>query len=201
MPAKTQSSDGMHQTRARLVESAAALFSRQGYGGTGIKTVLASAEAPYGSLYHFFPGGKQELGVAALQFGGEQYRRQIEAFHPAGSDPVEATERSFEHAADLLVTTDYEDACPIATMALEAANTHESLREAAAAAFQSWLEVLQARFAEAGIATERAREVAVECFCLMEGSVLLARTTRSPDPVHIAGRAAAALVSAALDES
>ncbi|WP_161895449.1 TetR/AcrR family transcriptional regulator [Gordonia spumicola] len=194
MTSSTRTSD----TRTRLVESAASLFSKQGYGGTGIKTVLADAEAPYGSLYHFFPGGKEDLGVAALRFGGERYRKQIEAFHPAGADPVEATERSFQHAADLLAATDYEDACPIATMALEAANTHESLRVAAAEAFESWLDVLAARFAEAGMTPARAREVAVECFCLMEGAVMLARTTRSPEPLHVSGRAAASLVTAAL---
>ncbi len=199
--APTRASDDTRETRTRLVESAAELFSKQGYGGTGIKTVLADASAPYGSLYHFFPGGKQDLGVAALKYGGERYRSQVEAFHPVGSDPVEATTRSFEHAADLLVTTEFSDACPIATMALEAANTNDALRQAAAEAFESWLDVLETSFAEAGVADERAREVAVECFCLMEGSVLLARTTRSADPVHIAGRAAASLVSAALAEA
>ncbi|MGV9861035.1 TetR/AcrR family transcriptional regulator [Rhodococcus koreensis] len=193
--------DNPRETRVRLIESAAELFSRQGYGGTGIKTVLASAEAPYGSLYHFFPGGKEELGAAALTYGGARYREQIEAFHPPGRDVVEATTASFAHAAELLEATDYADACPIATIALEAANTHEALRKAAAAAFESWLDVLAQRFTEAGIDAERAREIAVEGFCLMEGAVLLARTTRSPEPVRIAGRAAASIVAAALADA
>ena len=33
-------------TRVRLLESATDLFSRQGFGATGIKAVLAAAEAP-----------------------------------------------------------------------------------------------------------------------------------------------------------
>ena len=44
--------------------AAAELFRRQGYVATGIKAILTAAEAPYGSMYHFFPGGKAELDGA-----------------------------------------------------------------------------------------------------------------------------------------
>lgn len=180
------------------MESATELFSRQGFGATGIKAVLAAAEAPYGSLYHFFPGGKQELGAAALAHGGARYRELLESVYPPGADVVEATADSFVQAAGMLEETDYGYACPIATIALEVANNDELMRTAAAEAFESWLEVLQERFTTAGMTAERAREVAVEIFCLIEGSVLLARTTRSSAPLHTAGRAATNAVAAGL---
>ncbi|NMO03537.1 TetR/AcrR family transcriptional regulator [Gordonia sp. TBRC 11910] len=201
MTTAAEAPEDRRQTRTRLIESAAALFSRQGYGGTGIKTVLADAEAPYGSLYHFFPGGKVELGAAALTYGAAEYRAQIEVFHPPGSDPVEATRTSFEHAAEIMVSSDYTHTCPVATTALEASSTHEPLRQAAAAAFDSWLDVLETRYVEGGIAPGLAHDLAVQCLCLMEGAVLLSRTSRSPDPLHIAGRAATALITAALVQS
>ncbi|MBO0856298.1 MAG: TetR/AcrR family transcriptional regulator [Nocardia sp.] len=186
------------ETRDRLVESAVDLFSRQGFGATGIKAVLTAAEAPYGSLYHFFPGGKQELGAAALTHGGKRYRELLESVYPPGADVVEATANSFVQAAELLENTDYGYACPIATIALEVANNDELMREAAAAAFESWLEVLGQRFIAAGMSAERAREVAVEVFCLIEGAVLLSRTVRSSAPLHTAGRAATNAVAAGL---
>src|SRR6201986_4448555 len=71
-------------TRVRLVESAAELFSREGFGATGIKAVLAAAAAPYGSLYHFFPGGKEEIRAASLTHGGERWRGLAESVVPAG---------------------------------------------------------------------------------------------------------------------
>lgn len=185
-------------TKARLLESATDLFSRQGFGATGIKAVLAAAEAPYGSLYHFFPGGKQELGAAALTYGGERYRALLASVYPEDADVVEATADSFVRAAEMLEETDYGYACPIATIALEVANNDEMMREAAAAAFESWLALLQERFKAAGMTAERARDVAVEIFCLIEGAVLLARTIRSSVPMHTAGRAATGLVSAGL---
>jgi len=190
--------EGQLSTRERLVESALALFRRQGYAATGVKAVLAVAKTPYGSLYHWFPGGKQELGVAAVAHGGAQYRALIELQYPAGVDVIKATADSFVAAADMLEATDYADACPIATIALEVANTDEPMRIAAAEAFESWLAVIEQRFVAAGMTKERAREVAVEIFCLIEGAALLSRTTRSSAPLHIAGRTAANAVAAGI---
>lgn len=103
---------------------------------------------------------------------------------------------SFVRVAEMLEATDYEEACPIATIALEAANNDELVQTAAAAAFGSWPEVLEERFTTAGMTLERAREVAVEIFCRIEGAVLPACTTRSSASLHTAGWAATDVVAA-----
>jgi len=185
-------------TRERILAASEELFRRQGYAGTGVKAILAASQAPYGSLYHFFPGGKEELGVAALRAGGVTYRELVEAFFVPGGDVVAATRAFFQGAAELVEATGYADACPIATVALEVASTSEPMREAAAEAFESWLLVLTERFVDAGIGPERAREVAVELFCAIEGAFLLSRTTRSTEALAVAGRAAASTVAGAL---
>jgi AcrR family transcriptional regulator len=185
-------------TRARLVESAAALFKRYGYAATGVKAVLAAAGAPYGSLYHFFPGGKEQLGIAAVAHNGALGRARIDSEFPLGTDVVEAAAAAFVAAAAEVEATGYTDACPIALVALEVASSDEPMRMAAASAFESWLEVLEQRLTAAGIRSDRARDLAVELFCLMEGARLLALTTRSSAPLHIVGRAAADAVAAGL---
>ena len=188
-------------TRERLVESSVELFRRRGYAGTGLKAILAASHAPFGSLYHFFPGGKEELGVAALRAGGATYRELVEAIYADGIDVVTATTNFYEGAAAVVEETNFADACPIATVALEVASTNEPMRNAAAEVFESWLAVLEQRFAGAGIEPRRARELAVELFCAIEGAFLLSRTTRSVEPIMIAGRAAADSVRAALQAS
>lgn len=198
MPTTVSTAEDQRGTRTRLVESAAALFSRRGYAATGVKAVLAEAAAPYGSLYHWFPGGKQELGVAALEHGGARYRELLNQAYPADKDVVSATAASFKLAAEILETSDYDYSCPIATIALEIANTDEPMRVAAAEAFESWLEILQQRFVAAGMTKKRARDVAVEVFALMEGALLLARTTRTTAPLLTAGKAARKTVAEAL---
>ena len=52
------------------MDSSAELFRRQGYTATGIKQILAAANAPFGSLYHFFPGGKEQLGAETIRASG-----------------------------------------------------------------------------------------------------------------------------------
>ena len=82
-------------TRQRLITAAAELFRRQGYAATGIKAILTAAGAPYGSLYHFFPGGKADLGVAVIEEGGLAYRALVAMFFHDDVDPVDATEQFF----------------------------------------------------------------------------------------------------------
>lgn len=201
MSSKSTKADDQPATRDRLVESALALFSRNGYSATGVKAVLSAANTPYGSLYHWFPGGKQELGVAALDHGGTVYRRLLEERYPPDRDVIEATEKSFLELAEILVASEYGYACPIATIALEVASNDEAMRNAAHDAFQSWLDFLRDRLLAEGLSKPKAEELAVELLCLMEGSMLLARTAKSTDAVKIVGRAAAKAVSSAIAEA
>src|SRR5437763_14916446 len=106
-------------TRERLVATSAELFRRQGFAGTGVKQIVAEASAPFGSLYHFFPGGKEQLGAEVIRWSGAMYGQLIGLFFTPGADPVEATRNFFAAAGQTLVETDYADACPIATVALE----------------------------------------------------------------------------------
>jgi AcrR family transcriptional regulator len=192
-PTATQSG-----TRDRILTAASELFRRHGYAATGLKAILSAGDAPYGSLYHFFPGGKEELGVAVLEAGGVTYRELVESIFTPDADVAQATGDFFERAAELVEATQFADACPIATIALEVASANEPMRQAAAAAFDSWLAVLAYRLVRAGIPAPRARELAIQMFCAIEGAFLLSRTTRSAEPIRIAGRAATASVRAAL---
>src|SRR5271156_183542 len=112
-------------TRERLVESSAELFRRQGYTGTGIKQILAAANAPFGSLYHFFPGGKEQLGAETIRTSGAMYMQLFALIAAQAPDVLSAVGEFFAGAAETLRETDYEDACPIATVALEVASTNE----------------------------------------------------------------------------
>lgn len=188
----------MVTTRDRIVNASTELFGRQGYAGTGIKAILAASDAPFGSLYHFFPGGKEALGAEAIRAGGTTYRLLVEAVFGAGVDVVEATRQFFEGAAEMIEVTNFADACPIATVALEISSVSEPMRQASADAFESWLAVLQLRFGEAGVEADRARELAIELFCALEGAFLLSRATRDKTPILVAGRAATRAVDSAI---
>ena len=73
-------------TRERILYASAELFRRQGYGGTGLKQVVAQAGAPFGSLYHFFPGGKEQLADEVLRTSGRFFLALYESISAAAPD-------------------------------------------------------------------------------------------------------------------
>jgi len=188
----------MAGTRERIVDSSAELFRRQGYTGTGVKQIVTAASAPFGSLYHFFPGGKEQLGEEVLRWSGQMYLQLFVTVAGEAPDVATGVERFFAGAAETLEETGYADACPIATVALEVASTNEPLRQATADVFDSWIAAATDWFAAAGIPRERSRELALHIIAALEGAFVFSRALRSTEPMHVAGAAAAAAVREAL---
>ena len=174
-------------TRQRIVETSAELFRQQGYSATGIKQIVTAAQAPFGSIYHFFPGGKEQLGAEAIRVSGALYQQLIPAILDPAPDLVTGIRNFFAGAAAHLEETDFADACPIATVALEVSITSETMREACAEVFESWIAAGAARHEGAGIASERARELTIAMLSALEGAFVLARAQRSAQPLLIAG--------------
>jgi AcrR family transcriptional regulator len=185
-------------TRDRIVQRSAELFRHQGFVSTGVKQIVAEASAPFGSLYHFFPGGKEQLGEEVLRWSGANYGQLIAAFFVAGADPVSATREFFSAAAQTLRETDYSDACPIATVALEVSSTSEPMRKACAEVFDSWIDAATERLVEAGLPRKRSRALAISMLSSLEGAFVLARALRSAEPVEVAGATAAASIRDAI---
>lgn len=185
-------------TRRRIVETTSELFRRQGFTATGVKQIAEASSAPFGSVYHFFPGGKEELGAEVIRASGQVYLDLIALIFDATKDAVAGTREFFDGAAAVLRETDYADACPIATVALEVASTSESMRQATAEVFDSWIDDVTRRLQASGIRRKRARELAVVCLSLIEGAFILSRASRDATPVETAGRAAVELIRTAL---
>jgi AcrR family transcriptional regulator len=185
-------------TKDRILESSGELFRRQGYMGTGVKQIVEEAGAPFGSLYHFFPGGKEELGAETIRRSGALYGLLFVKFVGPDVDLLSGVRDFFAGAAQTLRETDYADACPIATVALEVSSTNEELRQACADVFDAWIEGGAARFAAAGIPRKQARRLLIQMLAGLEGAFVLSRALRSTEPVDLAGEAAVALIRAAL---
>ncbi|MEU0007929.1 TetR/AcrR family transcriptional regulator [Streptomyces sp. NPDC006314] len=186
-----------HETRQRIVSAGTELFRRTGYTGTGMKQIAEAAGAPFGSIYHFFPGGKAQLGEEVIRTSGAVYLGLITALMTPYEDRVAATADAFTAAAGTLAELDFADPCPIATVTMEVASTNEPLRRAASEVFGSWIDHLAAYYAQGGIPERTARETAGSVIALLEGAFMLGRAARSTAPVLAAGKAAAAIVRAA----
>lgn len=185
-------------TRERIIEATSALFMERGFAGSGLKQISESSAAPIGSLYHFFPGGKAELAAETLRFSGRAYQALVEAVFDNAPDLVTGVADCFNAAAGALRASDYADACPIATVALEVASSDEPLRRVTAGIFDSWLEAATSRFVAGGVEPGRAAELATVFLAALEGGFLLSRVAKNASAMETIGRSTVELVRAAL---
>src|ERR1700712_4833001 len=99
-------------SKAKTLAAAVKLFRQQGYHGTALHDVLAAGGSPRGSLYFHFPGGKEQIGEAALTLAGEAVRQAIaQAAEHSESAEVFLTRIARGMASDL-EKSGYKEGCP-----------------------------------------------------------------------------------------
>ncbi|MEV8413440.1 TetR/AcrR family transcriptional regulator [Streptomyces niveus] len=181
-------------TRERIVRAASLLMQRQGYDGTGIKQISTEAGATLGSVYHFFPGGKQQLAVAAIGHGDREFADELRATLDAATDPAQAVIDCAHGLARGLRESDWVDGCPVTATALGTAGRAPDIQEAAAAAFANWRDLVYARLRRSGFAEDDAHDLAHTVISTLEGAELAAQVSRSERPLLMAGRHLAQLI-------
>lgn len=174
------------QTRQRMIEAAERLLRREGYAATGWRTVVEAAGAPWGSAYHHFPDGKEQLAAEAVALGGSHVAVALEEALTGGANPADGVRRWFTMAGGNLARSGFSDGCPVATVALETAPRSERLSQACTAALQTWKARLARDFARAGAPQARAEQLATMTIGSLEGALLLARLERGTEPLNLA---------------
>src|SRR4051794_28947242 len=155
-------------TRERMIASAALLIRERGARATSIDDVLQHAGAPRGSVYHHFPGGREELLREATRFAGTVTGRRL-------ADWDEFVER-YRRA---LLEHDFKPGCPVLAIAIEDGD----LQAEAGAVFRDWTDALAAAFTADGVPTERAPALATLAISAAEGALALARSQRDVTPL------------------
>ncbi|MFD7624456.1 TetR/AcrR family transcriptional regulator [Streptomyces sp. NPDC059851] len=181
-------------TRERIVVAAARLLQRQGYVGTGIKQIATEAEATLGSVYHFFPGGKEAVAVAAIQHGGREFATLLREALDSTADPAEAVTACTGRLAVELRASGWTDGCPVTAAALETLGADSAIQQACAEALHGWEQLVSDKLLAAGFGPADARDLATTVISTLEGAEVTAQVNRSEEPLHAAGRQLARLV-------
>ena len=174
----------MATKREQIVATTCNLMETQGYHATGLNQILAESGAPKGSLYYYFPGGKEELAIEAVECTSRAIAMRIEAVLAAHADPVTAIVGLLHDLAGHVEASGYAAGAPITAIALEAASTHEQLRLACHDAYTRWQEVIAAKLAANGVEGTRATQLATLIIAAIEGAITLSRCQRSVAPLH-----------------
>jgi TetR/AcrR family transcriptional repressor of lmrAB and yxaGH operons len=104
------------QVRARMVAATVRLLAENGPPGASLGDVLESAQAPRGSTYHHFPGGKRELYREALDLASS---RALDALEPARGQPAAVVvQQFFSLWRSLLTKTELRSGCAVLAVAV-----------------------------------------------------------------------------------
>lgn len=183
--------------RREIVRTAAVLFRRQGYAGTGTQQILAVSGAPRGSLYHYFPQGKEQIGQAALEYAGDLVTATLARLVEQEPTPGAALREYGRLLAGWLHDSGYRDGCPITTTLLELAPASEGVTATGRRAFTAWTGTLEQALLTAGADLARARRLATLAVAALEGALILARVQQEGTAVTDAADDVADLFDAA----
>lgn len=181
-------------TRDRIVVAASRLLQRQGYVGTGIKQIAQEAQATLGSVYHFFPGGKEAVAVAAIKHSTEEFATLLRKALDSEEDPAEAVMACARQLADELRESGWIDGCPVTAAALETLGTDSEIQQACADALRGWEQLVRDKLLRCGFPSQSARELATTIVSALEGAEVTAQVNRSEEPLQVAGQQLARLV-------
>ena len=164
--------------REQLISGAADLFARRGLRATSVREVAKYSGAPLGSTYHYFPGGKSELAVAAVEHANTFICRALRRELTAGG-PVDGMREFLVMWRKIIVDSDYRAGCPVLAVAVEEPDDDDAPLLAAAAAFGDWTAILADSLREHGADEVIARQTATLVVASIEGTVAICRAERS----------------------
>lgn len=169
--------------RQAIVDAAVTLFRQKGYAATGLNDIVALSRAPKGSLYHYFPNGKAQIGAAAVREAGRRIVDTVEQLAAAAPSAGVLVAAHASLLAGWMAASDYRDGAPMTTVLLESAPANLEITAAGEAALAAWRSILASRLVADGYAPDRARRLAVLAVAALDGALVQARVARSTAPL------------------
>jgi TetR/AcrR family transcriptional repressor of lmrAB and yxaGH operons len=182
-------------SKDRIEAAATRILARDGYKGMGMKAISDAAALPYGSIYHHFPGGKEEIAVAAITVTGRSIAELLDGLLTDGVTD-RAIRTMFGFMADRLARSGWVEGCPIGTPTLDGSSESEAVRVACEAALTMMIDAVTAALVRDGYKRAAARSLATTIVATYEGATLLARAQRSKVPLRTAADAMIRLLRA-----
>src|SRR5438309_7466204 len=165
--------------RGAIVRAAATLFRRNGYAATGINEIAEVSGAPKGSLYHYFPDGKDQIAEAAIRFAGAGLVATLEKLEKEHDSAASMIPAYCKLLVGWMAKSGFRDGCPISTTLLESAPQSAGMALAGREAFAAWREVIARALVRDGFSRAEARRLSTLAVSSIEGSLILARVESS----------------------
>lgn len=183
--------------RERMVRSAAVLIREHGLARTGMREIAEAADAPRGSLQHYFPDGKDQVVSEAIDWIATQVTKPLLDDGSGRATPAhKVVAEMFARWRRVLESTGFQAGCTIVST-ISDASSNDRLRAKSAEAFAAWRGALADALRRGGVAKPRAERLAVTAIAAMEGAMVLARADRDLAAYDAVAKEITALVAGA----
>ena len=179
--------------REEMIQGVIGLLAQRGVHGTSFAVVTEATNTPRGSIYHHFPGGKNELIEKAVNSFGALVTALINAVD--AETPAEVIEVFFESWRAALRASNFDGNCAVANTAI-GGGEDDSLRVASHHVFEKWHSSMTRAFIRSGTDTANANDYAAVCIAAAEGALIIGRASRDDSVFDALLRQLKLLVSA-----
>lgn len=182
-------------SRDKMVEAASRLFQMKGYHATGLNEILKVSNAPKGSLYYYFPDGKEELALAAIELAGKIIQSKIKISLNQYTDSVSAIQKVILDMETALREEGKLQNVSISLLALETYLSSETLREACKESFSDLENIYTEKLIQDGVPSEAAQELGMVIQSMIEGALTISVTKKDTAPLSAVAKQIQVLVS------
>jgi AcrR family transcriptional regulator len=163
-------------SRAEVVDRLGEVFQRLGYDGASLAELSRGTGLGKSSLYHYFPGGKEEMALAVLRNVHCWIEQNAIAALEGEGSPKERLERML-NALDTLYAGG-KNACVLGNLVVgEARHLYQRQLQSI---FSAWVEGLERLGLEARLSRRTARERAEDVVLQIEGALILSSGLNDP---------------------
>jgi len=162
--------------RGDVIPVLSEIFREHGYAGASLSAITERTGLGKGSLYHFFPDGKDEMARAVLDDVADWFETQVFAPLRDSEDAAAGIDHMFRAVVQFFHSG--RRVCLVGTFALD--ETRDRFAVEVQSYFAAWTRALAAALRRSGLETRHARETAEDVVAGIQGALVLARSQDDP---------------------
>lgn len=171
----------MSDNREKFLLTASALMEKQGYCGTGLNEILEKSGAPKGSLYYYFPDGKEQIASEVALRAGKIISGRIQEHTRDRLDTGQAIHDFLYTVARRMEETEFHTGSTITMVAMESVTQSERINLACREAYGMIIDAFKGVLLNSGMEDAKAVGIAEMIVAAVEGGIMLSRTYQSAD--------------------
>lgn len=169
-------------TREKLIEVTARLIREKGIAATGIAELVEISAIPKGSIYHHFPGGKDDLIIASIQHFKDLLSAAFKASLKGKATVKSGLSSILDYYIDSLEKSNFKNGCPLAIVAMESSGNNDAINNTCKEVMDYWIENLTSYFKYKS--SNAGKNEAIEFITRLEGSLIMCQIYNDTKPLN-----------------